>query len=67
MKNEFDPKNPRVKLAYQKRSLNIPAVKTFCFVVFVALIIGGGVLLYFKEPIGWTIIGFSATLVNLTV
>ncbi|MBR3137924.1 ATP-dependent Clp protease ATP-binding subunit [Candidatus Saccharibacteria bacterium] len=65
MKNEFDPKNPRVKLAYQKRSLNIPAVKTFCFVVFVALIIGGGVLLYFKEPIGWTIIGFSAPFIML--
>ena len=60
MKNEYDPKNPRVRLAFQKRALNVPAVKVFCFIVMLALIVGGGVLLYFKEPIGWTLIGFAA-------
>ncbi len=59
MKNSFDPKNPRVKKAYQKRILNSPAVLVLNLVIFIALLFGGSALLYLKESIGWTLIGFS--------
>ncbi len=59
MNNSFDPKNPRIRSAYQKRSLNNPPVILLSFLISVALILGGIAFLYFKEPIGWTLIGFS--------
>ena len=60
MKNEFDARNPRVKLAREKRVLNTPPVIALCFVMLVALLVGGAVLLYFGEAWGWTVLGFAA-------
>lgn len=59
MRNSFDPHNNRVGKVFQKRVFNNPAVIGLSFIVFIALIVGGGALIYFKEPIGWTLIGFS--------
>ena len=59
MNNTFDPKNPRVRHAHQKHALNNPAVIIFNFIILIALLIGGIALLFFKESIGWTLIGFS--------
>ena len=60
MNNSFDPKNPRVKKAYQKRSLNSPPVLALTLVIFIALLFGGIALLYFQIALGWALIGFSA-------
>lgn len=59
MKNSFDSRNPRVRKAHQKHALDNPAVLALLFIIFLALAAGGGILLYFKESIGWTLIGFS--------
>ncbi len=59
MKDTFDPKNPRVKLARQKKSLNTPALAGLCYFFSVAMLAGGGTLLFIKEPIGWIFIGFA--------
>lgn len=59
MKDAFDPKNPRVKLARQKKSLNTPALAGLCYFFSVAMLAGGGTLLFIKEPIGWIFIGFA--------
>lgn len=60
MNNSFDPKHPRVKRAYEKRSLNSPSVIILLFVLFLILITGGFILLSFKKPLGWALTGFSA-------
>ena len=60
MNSSFDPKNPRVKKAYQKRSLNSPPVLALTLVIFIALLFGGIALLYFQIALGWALIGFSA-------
>ena len=60
MNSSFDPKNPRVKKAYQKRSLNNPPVLALTLVIFIALLFGGIALLYFQIALGWALIGFSA-------
>ena len=60
MKNSFDPKNPRVRKAHQKRILNNPPVFALALIIFIALLFGGIALIYFKESIGWILIGFSA-------
>ena len=65
MKNSFNPYNSRVRKAYQKRILNNPAVLALNFIIFIALLAGGITLLYFKESIGWTLIGFSILPVTL--
>lgn len=59
MKNDFNPKNPRVKRAYQKKILSTPSVIALCLVFFLIFLIGGGILLYFKNSLSWTLIGFS--------
>ena len=59
MKDSFDPKNPRVKLARQKKSLNTPALAGLCYFFSVAMLAGGGTLLFIREPIGWIFIGFA--------
>lgn len=59
MKNSFDHKNPRVRKAHQKHVLNNPPIFVLSLIIFIALLFGGITLLYFKEPIGWTLIGFS--------
>ena len=60
MKNSFDPKNPRVKKAHQKRALNNPPVLALILIIFITLLFGGIALLYFKISLGWILIGFSA-------
>ena len=60
MKNSFDHKNPRVRTAHQKRILNSPPVLVLSLIIFIALLFGGIALLFYKEVIGWTLIGFSA-------
>lgn len=59
MNNTFNPKNSRVKMAHQKRILNNPPVVASLILVFLALLVAGIVLLYFKYPFGWTLIGFA--------
>ncbi len=60
MKNSFDPKNPRVHQAREKRALDTPAVIILNFVIFLILIIGGSALLFLKISFGWLLIGLSA-------
>jgi len=59
MNNTFDPKNPRVHLARQKRALNHPAVIIFNIILFVTLLASGFALLILKITIGWILIGFA--------
>ncbi len=56
----FDPNNPRVKKARQKRSLNSPAILALSSIIFVCFIAGGASLLFMKVTIGWLFIGLSA-------
>ena len=58
MKDAFDPKNPRVKLARQKKSLNSSALIGLCYFFSTSMLVGGGTLLFIKEPIGWVFVGF---------
>ena len=60
MKNSFDPKNPRVKKAHQKRIFNNFPVFVLTLIIFIVLLFGGITLLYFKISLGWTLIGFAA-------
>ena len=60
MNPTFDPKNPRVKKAYQKRSLNSPAILALSFILFLGFLSGGISLLFLKITIGWLFIGLSA-------
>ncbi|MBR3253280.1 ATP-dependent Clp protease ATP-binding subunit [Candidatus Saccharibacteria bacterium] len=57
--NEFNPRNRRVKKAYQKKILYTPAVMALCLILFFILFIGGGILIYLKNKLGWMIAGFS--------
>ena len=59
-RNEFDPKNPRVRQARQKKLLNNPLMVTLAIVVFIALVAGGIALLVLKSVWGWTLLGFAA-------
>lgn len=59
MNNSFDPKNPRVRRAHQKKSLNRPIVLALEFILFLSLLAGGIALLVIKHSIGWIFIGLS--------
>ncbi|MBQ5812106.1 ATP-dependent Clp protease ATP-binding subunit [Candidatus Saccharibacteria bacterium] len=59
MKDSFDPKNPRIRLAHQKRTLNHPAVIILNIILALIFLIGGSALLFFKISIGWILIGFT--------
>ncbi len=59
MNTSFDPKNPRVKRARQKHIFNNPIVLILSLIIFIALLFGGIVLLYFSSSLGWSLIGFS--------
>ena len=59
MNNSFDSHNSRVKKAHQKRALNTPLILILNFIIFIALLGGGIVSLFFKYSFGWTLIGFS--------
>lgn len=60
MKNSFDPHNPRIKKAQQKRALNNSMFIALTFIILISLLISGGILIYFKESIGWTLLGLAA-------
>ena len=59
MKDSFDPHNPRVKKAHQKRIFNSTPVLAAILILFIALLFGGIALLYFKYSVGWTLLGCS--------
>lgn len=59
MSTAFNPKNPRVHQAKQKKSFNSPAVIALCYTFFFALIAGGIALLLIHNSLGWLFIGFS--------
>ena len=59
MNNSFDPSNPRIKKARQKRLFNNVPFITLNFLIFLILIAGGIALIFFHEAICWTLIGFS--------
>ena len=59
MNNTFNPKNPRVHQARQKRILNHPPVIALNIILFLALFGGGIALIIFKMSLGWILIGFS--------
>lgn len=59
MKNTFDPKNPRVHQARQKRIFNHPAIIILNLVLALALLIGGIALLILKISAGWILLGFT--------
>ena len=59
MKNEFDPHNLRVQKFQQKKLFNNPPFLIICFILFLALLIGGSLLIYYQNSLGWTILGFS--------
>lgn len=58
--NTFDPNNIRVKKARQRKIYNNPVVLALNLLLFIILIVGGGVLLYFKVSLGWVLVGCSA-------
>ena len=60
MSSQFDPKNPRVKKAREKRSLNSPAIIALSIILFIGLLAGGISLLIMKSTLGWLFIGLSA-------
>lgn len=60
MKDSFDPHNPRVKKAHQKRIFNNPPFLAIILILFIALLFGGIALLFLKYPVGWTLLGCSA-------
>lgn len=59
MSSTFNPHNPRVKKAHQKHTLNTPIIIVLNFIIFITLLGGGITLLFFKYPLGWTLIGLS--------
>ncbi|MBQ2623188.1 ATP-dependent Clp protease ATP-binding subunit [Candidatus Saccharibacteria bacterium] len=59
MSSTFNSHNPRVKKAHQKHTLNTPIIIVLNFIIFITLLGGGITLLFFKYPLGWTLIGFS--------
>ena len=59
MSINFDPKNPRVKIAKRKKALNHTSTIIFSYFITVSLLLGGIALLIVEEPIGWILIGFA--------
>ena len=57
--NSFDPKNPRVKQAHWRSLLDRHGVIAINYILFVALMLAGGALVFFKNPLGWSLIGIG--------
>ena len=57
--NSFDPKNPRVKQAHWRSLLNRHGVIAINYILFVVLMLAGGALVFFKNPLGWSLIGIG--------
>ncbi len=60
MSATFDPKNPRVRLAQRKKSLNRPSVIVLNVFIIISLLLAGIALLMMPNPIGWLFISFTA-------
>lgn len=58
--NTYDPRNPRVHSARQKRLFNRPIVIVLCYLLIVSFLGGGIALLIIHESIGWIFIGLTA-------
>lgn len=59
MSNTFNPKNPRVHLAHQKKSFHSPAVIALCYTLCFAFLASDIALLFIHSSLGWIFIGFS--------
>ncbi len=59
MKNSFDEKNPRVRLARQKRALNNLPMMVALVLIFLGLTLGGIALLIVKISAGYLLLGFA--------
>ena len=57
--NSFDSKNPRVKQAHWRSLLNRHGVIALNYMLFATLLIAGAALVFFKIPLGWSLIGIS--------
>ena len=57
----MNPKNPRVKLAHEKKRFNNPPFTALLIVLFIALVAGGVTLLFLKSSLCWILFGFSTT------
>lgn len=57
--NNFNPKNSRAEKTKLKKYLFHKPLFFLLSLLFVAAILCGGILLYFKNPLGWTVLGFS--------
>ena len=57
----YDPQNPRVKLAHEKQRFNNPPFTVLLVILFIALLAGGITLIIFKNPLSWLLIGFITT------
>ncbi|MBR3252729.1 ATP-dependent Clp protease ATP-binding subunit [Candidatus Saccharibacteria bacterium] len=55
----YDPKNPRVKLAREKRRFNNPPFTVLLIILIIALLAGGIALIFLKNSLSWLLIGFS--------
>lgn len=58
MSIEFEPQNPRVKIAKRKKSLNHTFIIVFNCLIAISLLLGGVALLLIQESVGWILIGF---------
>lgn len=56
----FNPKNPRVHQAKQKKAFHSPAVIALCYTFCFALLAGGIALLLIHNSLGWLFISFTA-------
>lgn len=65
MNYTFDPHNPRVHLARQKRIFKHPSIIALNIILFLLLCGGGITLLFIKMSVGWILIGFSVIFLML--
>lgn len=56
----FDPKNPRVHKAHQKKTFCRPVVYAICYLLIIAFLASGAALLFMHEAIGWILLSLSA-------
>lgn len=59
-KNTLDLNSGRVIKSKLRKHLYSHTIIVINYLLFLALVISGGILLFLKNPLGWTLIGFSA-------
>ena len=57
--DSFDPKNPRLHLARQKKLYSSPIFTILSYLLFLLFSLGGLAVLFFVGPIGWILISFA--------